>query len=272
MLEDASGCTTAVPSLAATALAPTGGIGSSVVENYCKDGVEFTRAESRVCGSRLGSRDVFSTQADVYITNLTLFGRLKIALMQASLTSTRDANQADSLFDFHATFRGVTVDGDEVVPALDVDLGSCGTYDDFARVVRGRSDDYAQRFDYEKQDLLDALNARTPVRGSYLERAEVPRHLVKPPKGYAVHIPGYGKLHLAEFLFKHGRRRINLVRLQFGETLDFDVVEKSGEAGERLMMPMVLSGDPTTTSGSPSGGSMTVGSVEGNGSPIMPAK
>jgi len=50
-----------IPSLASVALAPTGGEGSSVVENYDEGGIAFDKAQSTVWGSSRGN--IFSTVA-----------------------------------------------------------------------------------------------------------------------------------------------------------------------------------------------------------------
>ena len=108
--------TIVVPSLASVALPPTGGEGSSLVENYCRDGISFTRAETRVTGYPVGGGPTHTTVCDILITNLNVFDTLKVAMMTATLTSTHDSRDSkdDSRFDLRAMYRGVMVGEDQV--------------------------------------------------------------------------------------------------------------------------------------------------------------
>jgi hypothetical protein len=250
------GVTTTVPSLASVALAPTGGEGSAVVENYSKDGVEFTRAESRVVGSQI-SDDVYSTYADIFITNLTLFAKLKIALMQATVSSTRDVNLPDSEFDVRLMFRGISIGDDEVIPSLDLDLCNALTYGAFATKVRSNLGGYATAFGHPTPQTLDnALGIVTqPVRGTLVKTANSSKFGVIRRQGTAIRVPKFGKVHLGEFQFKPGQRRVTLLRLE----LD------SNEPGFSEYAPVFQS-----LGGAPEYGDISIASVEGNGSPIGP--
>jgi hypothetical protein len=263
--------TTAIPSLASVALAPTGGEGFSEETNYNQCGVSFTKAESRVVGQKIAA-DTYATYVDVLISNFAVRGRLKVALMQASMTSIRNINEDDSRFEFRAAYRGVTVDEKEIVPELDLDLVGCSTYDEFRRHLACAPNDFAQRFGYPGEPaLVSVLNsARQPAIWGTLVKPMDAQNVQTITEDTGVLITGhrilvrdFGSVNLAEFLFKPGRRRVSLVRL------DFD---------ERSVPSQAVDATPVAPGfaraladfGGGGGGSLTGGSVEGNGSTIPP--
>jgi hypothetical protein len=259
-----NGCTTVIPSLASVALAPTGGEGSSRVENYCVNGISFSRAETRVIGYET-SNDVFTTTTDILITNLNIRDRLKVALMQATITSTRRMESDDSEFNLHALYRGIELDGDEVEPILDVDLcsGPCGkasTYDDFLKKFGGQISRNAIDSGVENEDLQKALTSNVvPMPGTLVTSTQMRRHgkVVAYP-GNRVGVEGLGSAFLGELLVKRGRRRVNLLRFDFGSPSSDSAVA----AGVAPVMTALASTDTT--------GSLTVGSGDGNGEPVWP--
>ncbi len=240
---------TVIPSQASVALAPTGGEGSAVVENYNQHGVSFSRAECRVVGTEVGD-GVFTTYADVFITNLTVFGRLRIALMAATVTSTRSLEAGESNFDVRLMYRGVTVGNDEIVPVLDVDLCKAPTYGAVLNQLGADTEGYADSFGVDPAALRNALGSPDPqaaIGGTLVRGFQSPygAAIAAQSRG-AVVVPDVGIAHFGEFLFKPGRRRVNLLRMKL-----FDRSESTLEAG----------GD---------GGDLTGGSVEGNGTPPIP--
>ncbi|HYO76237.1 MAG TPA: hypothetical protein VE010_07205, partial [Thermoanaerobaculia bacterium] len=148
-----------VPSLASVALAPTGGEGWANVTNYDQDGIAFTRAESRVSGYET-SRNFFTTYSDIYITNLSVFDTVRVAMMHAAVTSTRDTNcpADEATFQLHASYRGIEIDGYEVVP--EIDIHTCGA-------------DYRSLLKKALAELPDAdRNLSVASRRDALERGE----------------------------------------------------------------------------------------------------
>lgn len=251
-----NGVTTSIPSVASVALASTGGEGSAVAENYNQSGVQFTRAESRVVGSRL-SDEVYSTYTDVFITNLTLFEKLRIALMHATISSTRNVNLPDAQFEVRAMFRGIQIGDEEIIPSLDIDLCNAPTYTDFANMVTGpRLPELAQAFGHDPKALSDAVKAQKPVRGTLASAVHGRKKGLIRREGTAIRVPKLGKVHLAEFIFKPGQRRVTLLRL---------------ELDNRAILPPDPSDDLFGGFvGSPDSGDLSIASVEGNGSPIGP--
>jgi hypothetical protein len=236
--------------------------GSSRVENYCVNGISFSRAETRVIGYET-SEDVFTTTTDILLTNLNIRDRLKVALMQATITSTRRMESDDSEFNLHALYRGIELDGEEVEPILDVDLcsGPCGkasTYDDFVKKFGGQISRNAIDSGVENEDLQKALTSNVvPMPGTLVTSTQMRRHgkVVAYP-GNRVAVEGLGSAFLGELLVKRGRRRVNLLRFDFGPG------NSALNAGAAPVMMALASTDTT--------GSLTVGSGDGNGEPVWP--
>lgn len=270
---------TVIPSLASVALAPTGGEGYACETNYSYDGISFDRAESRVVGFDDGN-GVYTTYSDVFITGLNVFDRLQIGLMHATVESRHDTKQpdAESEFKLRAVYRGIDIDGHEVLPQLDGDLMSdrCETYSKFEQHLRGKSQWYAQQFGIEETQLIDVLqkSPKPQLRTSLLEKLDV-RPLrndkgegIGRRKGYALPVPRLGKVHFAEYLVKPGRRRITLLRIDLNSLQRFvPMTEQTDETGGELLVaePMMLvSAQSKQTEFD---GTLSLASVEGNGSP-----
>lgn len=296
VLKHRNGATTIIPSLASVALAPTGGEGSNEISNYDKDGVSFSNARSSVMGYDSAYR-TFTTCSDIYITNLDLFGRVKVAIMQTSISSTRDvlrngdirneSNPDNARFSMHAMIRGLTIDGVEVVPQFDIDLCECPTYEQFTTRIGGRGiGTYAQQFGVEKKELQSVLESKAqPIRASFvsdLQHKETDQF--GPRKGFKLPVKNFGCVHFGELVVKPGRRRVNLLRIEFDSNLAFreseaavgeraphrarlaaPVDEEQGGGEDTMLAESVLPG-----SGTPYRGSMTILSQDSNGAPSWP--
>jgi len=86
--------------------------------------------------------------------------------------------------------------------------------------------------------------------------------------GFHVDVKGIGRAHLAEVLIKPGRRRLTLMRLELsGRTMPH-----MGSDGADLATAAAQTKDAVllTRSGPGGDGSMSVGSVEGNGTNTWP--
>jgi hypothetical protein len=94
------------------------------------------------------------------------------------------------------------------------------------------------------------------VQGGIVDKVEgrvVGRH-------HRIHVPGLGTAHFGELMLKPGRRRLNLLRITFGSP--------SVQLFSNTDSLDAFHEGPTT--GSTFTGSMTLASVEGNGTPIGP--
>lgn len=271
VLQDDRGVTTIVPSIASVALAPTGGEGFIEITNYDKDGVSFSNARSRVTGYD-SAHSKFTTSSDVYITNLNLFGRVKAAILQTNISSTRDVLETGELatesdpdkvrFSMQTMIRGLTIDGVEVIPELDLVLCECPTFDQFTRRIDEAPDTYARQFGLGQAQLQTAM-AALPVRGSFVKDLQhQPTEKFGPRQGFKLPVKNFGNVHFGELVVKPGRRRVNLLRIEFDSTLQVGVQRKGRAA--------LSSRGGTTSTTSPLGGTMTLLSQDSNGAPSWP--
>ena len=81
-------------------------------------------------------------------------------------------------------------------------------------------------------------------------------------------VPGVGKVRLAEVLLKPGRRRLTLLQLDLDQTAP--VIRRMFEKTSRMESGARTAGIEITAPTTPSGGNMTMASLEGNGTLIWP--
>jgi hypothetical protein len=273
-----------VPSLASVALAPGGGEGWSRVTNYDQDDISFSHAESRVAGYETSSHR-FTTYSDILITNLSVWGQFKVAMLHATVTSSRDI-KGDDEADFHlqATYRGVEVDGCEIIPELDVDICRSSRYAEMAEAEAARLDEPrpeataevvteadVKEWERIRERRRKAILRGEPIRSTLLrdlQKGRPAEHLGKAGKNVLL-VPKFASVHFGELLVKPGRRRVNLLRFDF-DTRFADFGRETRLAG------VADEGSDTTVSAfaaraiSQNSGTLAVGSGEGNGDPVWP--
>ena len=265
-----------IPSLASVALAPTGGEGRSVVTDYVSQELSFSHAETRVFGHRHTDREgapVFTTSTYVLMKDVNVFGRVRVGEMGSIVTSTRGLDgDDDHEFELRIWFRDVVIDGTRYRTRIDAGLRELRRYDELPKLLTERmaaaaGASRAERFKGTEEQILDLVKERKPVQGSIVAGLEeedddrqsaVARRKVLPPVRT---VPGLGTVHFGELMLKPGRRRLNLLRIEFGPQVDFAMPNA-------LMMHTEGPGDDFD--GGITGGSMTLGSGEGNGIPIGP--
>src|SRR6185436_4547993 len=96
---------------------------------------------------------IYTTYTDVYITNLNIFDRLKIALMSATISSTHNLKLNESSFDVRTSYRGIEVDDEDVIPEYDEALCLAPTYSDVVRAVKGDIKGYTKRWGADQKQL-----------------------------------------------------------------------------------------------------------------------
>ncbi|HET8772666.1 MAG TPA: hypothetical protein VFP80_02695 [Thermoanaerobaculia bacterium] len=240
-----------IPSMASIALAPTGGEGRSVVSNYYSQELAFSHAETRVSG-RPGvtpkGEPSFTTWTYVQLKDVNIFDRVKIGEMGSTVTSTRGFEEDDDHpFEFTIWYRDVTVDGKQVQPKIDLRLTGPARYADLANTLNAPKT-AAAGGSAVSASMAKFLKGKKPVQCSMVEHIEG----LSPRPQRVVPVPGLGVVHFAELVLKPGRRRLNLLRFAFGPRAQLE-----GPFTEGL-------------DGGVTGGSMTLGSGEGNGTPIGP--
>lgn len=280
-----------IPSIASVALAPTGGEGASVAENYDQHGISFTRAESRVIGYRTSDK-YYTTYSDIYVTNLALFGRMSVAMMQATVTSTRNEDTDEADFELHAMYRGVEVDNREIMPRLDIDICSRSSYQQLTEAYLRRLGATAgsKCVDPRVERIRKGLERREPIRTSIVAGLEGRDGAAIQKNGDApnvLRVEDFGKVFFGELLVKPGRRRVNLLRFEFNNgrhrSVDRNDADSNGgshrgpqpQMQRQMLRRSIESPDsdftpPPPSQPSPDSGTLTVGSGDGNGAPVWP--
>lgn len=246
-----------IRSVASAALVPTGGEGETT-EAFDRDGIRIRKATTKVTGKE--EPDAFRTTSSVHMEGVQILGRVQIEKMSATIVSTRKrlatgGLEDDSRFDITANLEGISLDNHPVLPTLDLAFfNDRSTYDQFFSDL---TDDVClQRYGMPKpshgvliRDTLIAPGLFCPAQGVIVDRN-------------ILRILGFGDVHLAEVLLKPGLRRVNLLR-----------VELNRGAGGGFVQPLTADtgtgADDSSTSGDESG-TYTMGSVEGNGTPVFP--
>jgi len=259
-----------IPSLASVHLAPTGGEGSSCVTNYDDgDGITFDRAETRVWGSS-HSGNIYATRADVMVNNLDVFGQLQVDSMWASVTSIREVLEngevLDRRFTFQAEYLGVRANGREIDVPVDTKVfDDNASYDDFINaLVTTEMSDYRKLIGIDEeasQSLIRSRGSAKPANPMTIRCTALSPRGKQDEGGFHVKVRGLGKAHLAEALIKPGHRRLTLLRLELTEPMvrRFDSLAESSLATDSVMLTRAMTN-----------GSMSVGSVEGNGTNSWP--
>lgn len=265
--------TTVIPSLASVALAPTGGKGTSVC-SYTSPELSFSYAETSVYGAETGV-DEYTTSTFVLIRDLNLFGVLEVKQMGAVVTSTRNAGSGDDHeFDVQVWYETVTVKGHLVKPEYDEEVKGCRRYLDFKELVLGEPYNHAlvQRLGADTPQLQSLFNNQ--LNNDKAVQASAVKSLVcdgplDPGKGHVLPLPGVGVARFGELMFKPGRRRLNLLRLQLNADLGW-FFPSPGAGQDTIQSVSFAAGQESVTGGPGGGGSMTIASVEGNGSLLVP--
>lgn len=244
-----------VPSLASVALAPGGGSGSAREINYRTKYLSFDSAESRVMGYET-SPGSYITQSEVQIAGLEVADRFRCAWLEARVTSTRNVSEdhAEARFKLEATFKGVQIDDGDIVPDIDLDICETSSYDlmlanELASLPADRS------ADPELDTRYNALTRGAPIRSTLVRDLLCSKGQCQVTRRNAVLVPELGKIHFGELIAKRGRRRVNLLRFDFGmldSLAEREVVERSLVPGPRNY------------------GSLAIASGDGNGEPVWP--
>lgn len=237
------GETVQIPSIASVALAPNGGTGESVVENYNQHGITFKTAKSAVRGFE-SKPGVYTTRSEIEIEELSVFNRVYVKRLSAVVMSERDTNVApgsadEADFRVDATYDGVQIDGCVVTP--EIDRAACTAPYAAHHASYGTPGPSVYRGDSIRRSVVTNL----PASGeSVAPESERP---------YVLNVPGFGRIHFGELFVKRGRRRVNLLRFEF---------DSSGT--------IVQEGVTSMQAFTPESGMLAVGCPDGNGEPIWP--
>lgn len=217
------GLTTVVPTVASVCLSPSGGDASVCYENYYRDDISFARAECRVSGTEApavrGLRRHI-TYSEVYLRDLRIFDRIRIAVMQATMTSTREIHghrppqeleHDQTEFEIFVLYKGVEIDGSEVAPDVSAHLCSARTYANFAdRLLENPELLLPDEDGILPYELEEMKTQHKPFVGSLVKRVNGRF----PSKGHKVKLDKFGNVKFGELLVKPDRQRYNLVRFE----------------------------------------------------------
>lgn len=277
--------TTTIPTVASVCISSAGGEASTTVDNYDRDDISFTRAQSRVSGyaTRNGDTVRHFTYSDVYITNLKIFDRVKVALMQATVNSTREINlkeenplvemQPDrTQFSVRLIYRGIEIDGEEFSPDIDLELCQTDTYARFAEMAAARRNLHIPK---ALKGFLDRLTGGRATEDDKIvspaDRPPIGGPLVKfdrpdKAKGNRVHLPKFGRARFADLVVKPDRQRLSLLRLNLDSSWQTFVPQQD----ERMLL-RAPDGEFTAQADDPEdnlGGTTSAGDSGSNGVPI----
>jgi hypothetical protein len=245
-----------VPSLASVALAPSGGSGTARELNYRTKYVSFDSAESSVFGYET-SPGHYVTKSEVQIAGLEVVDRFRVALLEARVTSTRNVTDthSEAKFRLEATFNGVQIDDGDIVPEIDVDICETSSYSvmlDSELRTLGEEGHDEERVSARREALT---RGAAPIHSTIVRNLLCGKGQCEIRRKNVVLVPELGKIHFGELIAKPGRRRVNLLRFDFGmldELMQNGVVERSLTPGPKF------------------GGSLAIASGDGNGEPIWP--
>lgn len=237
-----------VPSLASATLSPSGGLGRAFELNYRTPALSFDSATTMVDGNEIAP-DEYVTESQVQITGLEVLKRFRVKVLNVQVRSTRNLRDAgtESKFEIKAFFDGIQFDNGPICPHLDLSICS-STYDqlgaaeiDELQEMRGTAELVQVRKDEHK--------VGAPIHTTLVRDVTAPPGLAVAGarRKNVVKVPGFAKIHFGELVAKRGRRRVNLLRFEFG-MLDDDAAA-SHIAGS---------------------GSLTIAAGDGNGEPIWP--
>lgn len=272
-----------VPSLGSLMLAPNGGQGRAALSGYYSRELKIAQAEATVSGRRFVEKGVprFATWTSVVMRDVHIFDKVSIGEMGTTLASVRglDPDDDDHEFDLHIWYRQVTIGKRRIHIGIDEGLKRMKRYkelQDFLQRQRGAGGMLAKR---HEPDQKTAQTAGEELSRAVSERRLVRIALVERIDGWetealaTIPVRGLGVFRFGELMLKPGQRRINLIRATFGDAGGKDE-ESPGESRHALMArnetdeapELPESGEPPA----PTGGSMILGSGEGNGTPIKP--
>lgn len=249
-------------------LSPAGGFVESFVPSYKEDGISFKGARTIVEGT-VESDEIYTTTTTVELEKLNVFGVLKADALFTQIQSRRVLSESDSSFTIKATIEGLRIDGDTVKVPLNISLfRKIPTYREFIAFFAKESNliEFGEKFGWNMSagparvaSLIAGAKdgAQEPIRCSLLT-SKIDHKKGFTQDGYAIDIPNFGRVHIAEVLVKHGRRRVNLIRLED--------VTKPGRATEVVAKAMRASREGSDTDTYDA----TICSGEGNGSNNFP--
>jgi hypothetical protein len=286
-----------LPSQASVALPPEGGVGESTVQNYSEEGVSFYRAESRCFGNSFEDR-IYNTFANVMVTGLDIRGVIQADVLNSSVTSVNRRERGsttESRITIDANIVGLVINGHPIEVDLDTErFRRHATFTEFVNSFQTLSleemTELAAAYNWPLEECMTTKEENgvtvttfhvpkrcsTGLRASLLRdtcprlaEGEIPGIR---REGFTIEVADFGLIHLGEVLIKAGRRRVNLLRVELGKTLEGKSTPRASlaTAAAAPRIQAVALGEAPTQPSLVRGGGFTLCSGEGNGTDFLP--
>jgi len=215
--------------LAGAALPPTGGHGSSSVENFrFRQFISFKRGYTHVSGGYQSEDESNNTLVTSVIEGLNMMDVLTADRIVCRLYSKHKKDEREGKITMHGSkFENLSICGVPVDIKLDFDLfEGIKTYEDAQKAFKSKSNSKSD--DKFKRLVKDPLRSGTSLpapecNGAFLcslvleggIKTEAPG--VK-PSGHSLYVPGFGRVFFAETVLSHGTRTLTMLRFELGST------------------------------------------------------
>jgi hypothetical protein len=216
---------------AGTILSVSGGYENSRVENFrLAELVSFKAGYSHVSGSEkvLDDKVIHTTQVTSVVEGLNILDMVTADRIVARMASSYEQGDESKILMLGSRFENLRIAGKKVDVELHEDLGM--KLDTFAAVrkefetnaeFRAMAENFFEPGKLPKRIEIDGVMRCSLVKKvSPGEFTAIERH---GRCGHIFVIPEFGKVHLAEVLFEHGRKILTMLRLELGSPIDGDV-------------------------------------------------
>jgi len=208
---------------AATALAPTGGHGSSRVENFkFREFISFKRAYTHVSGGFQHEDKSNNTLVTSVIEGLNLMDVLTVERIVCRLYSKHHQGSPEGHITMHGSkFENLAICGEPVSIKLDFPLfEDIRTYEQAQSAFQSN-----EKFKKIASDPLQSglLLPDQKCNGEFLcSLVEGGGIVTRAPGvktcGHSIYVPGFGKVFFAETMISHGTRTLTMLRFELGST------------------------------------------------------
>jgi hypothetical protein len=209
--------------VAGQALPPTGGHGSSRVENFrFREFISFKRAYTHVSGAFQHEDKSNNTLVTSVIEGLNMMDVLTADRIVCRLYSKHPKDAPEGRITMHGSkFENLSICGVPVDVNLDFPLfEGIQTYEEAQKAFK--SNDKFKRLAKDPLQSGTSL-AEQKSNGLFLcslvEGGGIQTNApgVK-PSGHALHVPGFGRVFFAETMISHGTRTLTMLRFELGST------------------------------------------------------
>lgn len=226
---------------AGTALPPIGGQHAAHVENFrLEQTVSFAAGYSHVAGSEKTENDktIHTTLATTAVEKLNILDMVTADRIVARLASSHVSGQETSILVLGSRFENLRIAGYKIDVELHHELAlKLGTFA-AARKEFETNADFRKMADdpFEPGKLPKKVEAHEDIRCSLVKELQ-PKTCPGVERlghyGHVLVVPEFGKIHLAEIRFEHGRKTLTMVRIELGSPNGGNVIVAQAESNGR---------------------------------------